>query len=68
MARGFQGNGKDVKALSMKKWFNTNYHYMVPEITKDITFDKNNLNFETLDTQILEAVAQSANNIKVSLI
>ena len=21
----------DVKALAMKKWFNTNYHYIVPE-------------------------------------
>lgn len=25
----------DVKALAMKKWFNTNYHYMVPEIEDD---------------------------------
>ncbi len=32
MARGYQGGQGDVKALSMKKWFNTNYHYMVPEI------------------------------------
>ncbi|MDE6233207.1 MAG: 5-methyltetrahydropteroyltriglutamate--homocysteine S-methyltransferase [Lachnospiraceae bacterium] len=32
MARGYQGNNGDVKALAMKKWFNTNYHYMVPEI------------------------------------
>lgn len=32
MARGYQKNDKDVKALRMKKWFNTNYHYMVPEI------------------------------------
>ncbi|WP_027086933.1 5-methyltetrahydropteroyltriglutamate--homocysteine S-methyltransferase [Cohnella panacarvi] len=32
MARGYQGEQGDVKALSMKKWFNTNYHYMVPEI------------------------------------
>ncbi|MBZ4665207.1 5-methyltetrahydropteroyltriglutamate--homocysteine S-methyltransferase [Mahella sp.] len=32
MARGYQGEKGDVKALSMKKWFNTNYHYMVPEI------------------------------------
>ncbi len=32
MARGFQRDGRDVKALPMKKWFNTNYHYMVPEI------------------------------------
>ncbi len=32
MARGYQGKSGDVKALAMKKWFNTNYHYMVPEI------------------------------------
>lgn len=32
MARGYQGIKGDVKALAMKKWFNTNYHYMVPEI------------------------------------
>lgn len=31
MARGYQGAAGDVKALAMKKWFNTNYHYMVPE-------------------------------------
>lgn len=32
MARGYQGEHGDVKALAMKKWFNTNYHYMTPEI------------------------------------
>jgi len=32
MARGYQGTAGDVKALAMKKWFNTNYHYLVPEI------------------------------------
>lgn len=31
MARGYQGTHGDVKALAMKKWFNTNYHYIVPE-------------------------------------
>ncbi|MBU5593757.1 5-methyltetrahydropteroyltriglutamate--homocysteine S-methyltransferase [Amphibacillus sp. MSJ-3] len=31
MARGYQGEQGDVKALAMKKWFNTNYHYIVPE-------------------------------------
>ncbi len=31
MTRGYQGSNGDVKALAMKKWFNTNYHYMVPE-------------------------------------
>ena len=35
MARGYQGAGGDVKALAMKKWFNTNYHYLVPEIDDD---------------------------------
>ena len=32
MARGYQGENGDVKALAMKKWFNTNYHYIVPEV------------------------------------
>lgn len=31
MARGYQGKNGDVKALPMKKWSNTNYHYIVPE-------------------------------------
>ena len=35
MSRGYQGNHGDVRALAMKKWFNTNYHYMVPEIEDD---------------------------------
>lgn len=36
MARGYQGTQGDVKALAMKKWFNTNYHYMVPELEDDM--------------------------------
>ncbi|MBQ3837134.1 MAG: 5-methyltetrahydropteroyltriglutamate--homocysteine S-methyltransferase, partial [Treponema sp.] len=32
MAHGYQGTKGDVKALPMKKWFNTNYHYIVPEL------------------------------------
>lgn len=35
MARGYQGECGDVKALAMKKWFNTNYHYIVPEVEDD---------------------------------
>ena len=35
MARGYQGEAGDVPALAMKKWFNTNYHYLVPEISDD---------------------------------
>ncbi|MBQ6886936.1 MAG: 5-methyltetrahydropteroyltriglutamate--homocysteine S-methyltransferase [Lachnospiraceae bacterium] len=35
MARGYQGKAGDAPALAMKKWFNTNYHYLVPEVEKD---------------------------------
>jgi 5-methyltetrahydropteroyltriglutamate--homocysteine methyltransferase len=35
MAKGYQSTAGDVKALSMRKWFNTNYHYIVPEIEDD---------------------------------
>ncbi len=31
MARGSQKDGKDVTAMEMTKWFDTNYHYIVPE-------------------------------------
>ena len=31
LARGYQGDKGDVRALPMKKWFNTNYHYIVPK-------------------------------------
>ena len=35
LARGYQKDGKDIKSLEMKKWFNTNYHYVVPIINDD---------------------------------
>lgn len=48
MARGSQGDGhadcghahhgQGVPALEMTKWFDTNYHYMVPEIAEDQDF------------------------------
>ncbi|MDR6567150.1 5-methyltetrahydropteroyltriglutamate--homocysteine S-methyltransferase [Chitinophaga ginsengisegetis] len=31
MARGYQKNNFDITALEMTKWFDTNYHYLVPE-------------------------------------
>lgn len=33
MARGYQQNGLDITAMEMTKWFDTNYHYIVPEFT-----------------------------------
>lgn len=35
MGRGYQGDQGDVTAQPMKKWFTTNYHYLVPEIDAD---------------------------------
>ena len=38
MARGSQDKELDVPALEMTKWFDTNYHYLVPEFSADQTF------------------------------
>ena len=38
LARGSQGGGHDLHALEMTKWFDTNYHYLVPELKKGQTF------------------------------
>ncbi len=38
MARGSQNKELDVPALEMTKWFDTNYHYLVPEFSADQTF------------------------------
>ncbi|MCR6686033.1 5-methyltetrahydropteroyltriglutamate--homocysteine S-methyltransferase [Pseudoxanthomonas sp.] len=32
LARGHQRDGIDLRALEMTKWFDTNYHYLVPEL------------------------------------
>ena len=41
MARGYQDERRDVKALAMRKWFNRNYHYMVPVIDDNTEFKLN---------------------------
>jgi 5-methyltetrahydropteroyltriglutamate--homocysteine methyltransferase len=38
MARGYQKNGLDITAMEMTKWFDTNYHYIVPEFYKNQEF------------------------------
>ncbi len=52
LAKGYQKNGKDIKALPMKKWFNTNYHYLVPELSLDSKFK---INITKLKEEYLEA-------------
>lgn len=37
MARGRTGDD-DVRAMEMTKWFDTNYHYIVPELSPDSSF------------------------------
>ncbi len=39
MARGAQTEEMDVQALGMTKWFDTNYHYIVPELAPDQAFE-----------------------------
>src|ERR1700712_2347707 len=38
MARGYQKAGLDITAMEMTKWFDTNYHYIVPEFTANQDF------------------------------
>jgi 5-methyltetrahydropteroyltriglutamate--homocysteine methyltransferase len=38
MARGYQKDGFDITAMEMTKWFDTNYHYIVPEFTANQKF------------------------------
>ncbi len=56
MARGQAPNVTDAPACEMTKWFNTNYHYIVPELTEDQSF---HLATDTLFQQIEEAQAQA---------
>ncbi|PHO11155.1 5-methyltetrahydropteroyltriglutamate--homocysteine S-methyltransferase [Malaciobacter canalis] len=48
MARG----NKEAVAMEMTKWFNTNYHYIVPEISKNTKFK---LNSKKVITEFKEA-------------
>ena len=38
MARGYQKDGLDIPAMEMTKWFDTNYHYIVPEFSPEQEF------------------------------
>ena len=37
-AHGHAHDGEGAPAAEMTKWFDTNYHYLVPEFTADQTF------------------------------
>src|SRR5690554_7787452 len=52
MARGYQRNGLDITAMEMTKWFDTNYHYIVPEFRK-------NQPFKLFSTKIINEFAEA---------
>lgn len=54
-ARGAAPTGKATTASELTKWFDTNYHYLVPELHADQSF---HLQAEQLLGQINEALAQ----------
>ncbi|MFG0247596.1 MAG: 5-methyltetrahydropteroyltriglutamate--homocysteine S-methyltransferase [Phycisphaeraceae bacterium JB051] len=54
MARGAQG----IAAMEMSKWFDTNYHYIVPEFNPDQQFK---LSTSKLVDELDEAIAQGIN-------
>lgn len=47
MARGLQEDHLDIPAMEMTKWFNTNYHYLVPEFYQQT-------NYQLFSTKILD--------------
>ncbi len=61
VARGRSANDTErhcVHASEMTKWFDTNYHYIVPEVTTETTFS---LNAERLLDQLAEALETGIN-------
>ena len=52
MARGSQNEGQDVVAMEMTKWFDTNYHYIVPEFVK-------NQEFKLFSTKIIDEFVEA---------
>ena len=58
MARGIGKNGARIAACEMTKWFDTNYHYMVPEVHKNQAFQ---LSFNKLFDEIVEAQSAGFN-------
>mgnify|MGYP006283235151 CR=1 FL=1 len=55
MARGQGSDGQAYRVLEMTKWFDTNYHYLVPEISENqsFTLSSNRLFDETRELQAL---------------
>lgn len=55
LAKGYQKDELNLKALPMKKWFNTNYHYLVTTIDEDTEF-------KLYPQKIIEEFLEAKNN------
>ncbi|KAF9008958.1 cobalamin-independent synthase [Cyathus striatus] len=64
MGRGRQSAGVDVPASEMKKWFDSNYHFVVPEFSEETDFK---LNFNKAVEEFKEAQAIGVNTRPVVL-
>lgn len=64
MARGRAPCGTDAPPCEMTKWFDTNYHYLVPELSEDQEFS---LGFTLLFDEIAEAQSLGYNSKPVLL-
>ncbi|MEC4748513.1 5-methyltetrahydropteroyltriglutamate--homocysteine S-methyltransferase [Methylomicrobium sp. Wu6] len=55
MARGRANDGVPFRACEMTKWFDTNYHYLVPEVAADQQFELSSTKLfdETRELQVL---------------
>ncbi|WGH27743.1 MAG: 5-methyltetrahydropteroyltriglutamate--homocysteine S-methyltransferase [Candidatus Bostrichicola ureolyticus] len=56
MARGYQKDNLDITAMEMTKWFDTNYHYIVPEFIY-------NQKFEIFCTKIFDEFTEAKQNL-----
>ncbi|MGC8765956.1 MAG: 5-methyltetrahydropteroyltriglutamate--homocysteine S-methyltransferase [Brevinematia bacterium] len=64
VARGLQNEKYDLKAYEMKKWFDTNYHYIVPKLSDEVKFE---LDLEFLKEKI-SIVKKSLSQFRLELI
>lgn len=58
IARGYQDKSMDLKAYDMKKWFTTNYHYVVPKLSEKIQWK---INFEFIKQRLENAINNKIN-------
>jgi len=67
IGRGQAPSGCQCAASDMTKWFNTNYHYIVPELSAQLLANERLVNTDTLLTQFDEAQTVTDNRKAIVL-